>query len=163
MRCVPAGVLAVGAIVLALVVPGNAAKPTPGQKCAVSKLKAAFKKTAAKGACYEKAVTANVAVEPACLMKADEKFSAAFQKAEAKGGCATTGDAATIEGLIDTFVLDVATALPAVPTTSTSTTTSTTLPPCGSAEAPACNGTCQQAEAHCGFSGTPGVCVCAFG
>jgi hypothetical protein len=55
------------------------------------------------------------------------------------------------------------TALPAVPTTSTSTTTTTTLPPCGSAEAPACNGICQQPGANCGFSGTSGVCVCAFG
>ena len=155
--------LGVTVLVLAAApIAGRAAKTTPGERCAVAKLKAAFKKAAAKGACYEKAVSANTAVDAACLTKADEKFGAAFQKAETKGGCATVGDATNVEGLVDACVGNVVAALPATPTTSTSTTTTTTLVPCGSAEAPACNGSCPP-EHQCAFLSTQGICVCGAG
>lgn len=136
-----------------------AAQATPGQKCAIAKLKAAFKKASAKGACYVKAVGKGVAVDPDCLAKAEEAFAAAFQKAESKGGCATIGDAAAIEGVVNGFVTGIVTALPPVPTTSTTTTT---LPPCGES-APACNGTCPQVGASCGAFGPMGSCVCGLG
>jgi hypothetical protein len=151
-------------LVLATLVasPVRAGHPTPGEKCAVAKLKAAFKKMAKKAACNEKAVAANVPVDPACLAKAEQDFAAAFQKAEGKGGCATTADAAAIEGKVNACVADVVNALPPVPTTSTTsttTTTTTTLPACGDSF-PACNGTCPPPQ-NCGTSN--GTCVCAFG
>lgn len=139
--------------------PAHSAQTTPGQKCAVAKIKAAFKKAAAKGACYQKAVGKGVGVDADCLAKAEAAFAAAFQKAESKGGCATIGDAAAIEAVVNAFVTGIVTALPPVPTT---TTTTTTLPPCG-ASAPACNGTCPDAEAHCGAFGPMGSCVCGLG
>ena len=142
----------------------RAGHETPGEKCAVAKLKATFKKAAAKGACYQKAVAANVPVDPGCLVKAEQAFLAAFQKAEAKNVCATTGDAAALEGAVDAFVAQVVNALPPVPTTSTTstTTTSTTLPACGDAAAPQCNGTCPS-PAHCAFTTGSGTCQCGVG
>jgi hypothetical protein len=80
------------------------AGPTPAQKCSASKIKATSKKAAAKLKCHEKAITKGVAVDPACLTKAEDKFTDAFAKAEAKSGCATTGDTNAIEALVDTFV-----------------------------------------------------------
>jgi hypothetical protein len=92
------------------------AGPTPAQKCTGSKLKATGKKAAAKLKCHEKAVKKGVAADPDCLAKAEEKFADAFAKAEAKGGCLTTGDAGSVEGLVDTFVDDAVAALdPPVP------------------------------------------------
>jgi hypothetical protein len=92
------------------------AGPTPAQKCTGSKLKATGKKAAAKLKCHEKAIKKGIAVDPACLAKAEEKFADAFAKAEAKGGCLTTGDTGSIEGLVDTFVDDAVAALdPPVP------------------------------------------------
>lgn len=142
----------------------RAGHQTPGEKCAVTKLKATFKKAAAKGACYGKAVAANVPVDSGCLVKAEQAFLASFQKAEAKGGCATTGDAAAIEGAVDAFVAQVVNALPPAPTTSTTstTTTTTTLPACGDAAAPQCNGTCPQ-PATCAFVTSSGTCQCGVG
>jgi hypothetical protein len=80
---------------------------TPGQKCTVTKLKAAFKKARAKGACYETAVAKAVTVNPLCLGKADAAFASAFQKAEAKGGCAITGDATPVEATVNACVSSV--------------------------------------------------------
>ena len=144
--------------------PGHAGRQTPGEKCAITKLKATFKKATAKGTCYQKAVAANLAVDPKCLTKAEEAFLASFQKAEAKGGCATTGDAASIEGIVDAFVAQVVNALPPNPTTSTTstTTTTTTLPACGNAAAPLCNGACPQ-PATCAFVISSGMCQCGVG
>jgi len=85
---------------------------TPAQKCAQSKLKATGKKAAAKLKCYKKAVAAGVGVDSECLTKAEDKLLIAFQKAESKGPCATVGDAATVEGDVDTFVADTVAALP---------------------------------------------------
>src|SRR6516165_263871 len=78
----------VGPLVLMLLAGAAAGRAgeTPGQKCTVTKLKAAFKKAGAKGACFEKAIGTAAMVDTACLGKADASFGLAFQKAEAKGG-----------------------------------------------------------------------------
>jgi hypothetical protein len=102
------------------------ATATPGEKCAVAKLRATSKKAAAKVVCYEKAVLNGQAVDLTCLMKAEAAFALAFQKAEARGGCATTGDASTIEAKVDRFVKDAVMELPPTPRTTTSSTTTTT-------------------------------------
>jgi len=81
-----------------------AAASTPAQKCAAAKHKAAFKKAAAEGQCYQKAFLAGVAVDPACLAKADVKFTTAIAKAETKGGCANVGDVADIRAAVETCV-----------------------------------------------------------
>ena len=80
------------------------AGPTPAQQCASAKLKATSKKAAAKLKCYSTAILKGIAVDPACLTKAEGKFTDAFARAEAKGGCTTTGDTNAIEALVDTFV-----------------------------------------------------------
>jgi hypothetical protein len=101
------------ALVVSLAVAASVALagPTPAQKCTAAKLKATGKKASAKLKCHEKAVLKGLAVDPACLAKAEEKFTDAFAKAEAKGGCLTNGDAASIEALVDTFVDDTVDAL----------------------------------------------------
>jgi cysteine-rich repeat protein len=76
-------------------------------KCAGSKLTATGKKCSAKLKCVAKAAGKGVAVDGACLGKAETKFASSFAKAEAKGGCNTIGDAAGIETKVDAHVADV--------------------------------------------------------
>ena len=93
-----------------------------GALCAASKQKAAAKKFSDKVKCHGKAIKKGIAVDPACLTKAEGKFQAAFTKAEGKGGCLTTGDVNDIETLMDDTLTDL---LEAIPATTTTTTTST--------------------------------------
>lgn len=78
--------------------------PSPAQRCASAKLKAAAKYAASRLRCHERAVLRGVGTEPLCLQKAEDKFAAAFAKADLKGGCFTTGDAAAVRALADSFV-----------------------------------------------------------
>lgn len=137
-------------VALAAGVPGPAsAKPSPAQKCAVAKLKAAAKKLSAKLACHQTALLHGGAPSATCLAHATSAFTLAFARAEAKGGCAVTGDAASVEAEIDAMVTSLVGDFPVVPTTTSTTTTSstttTTLPPC-SGEGTSCgscsNGVC---------------------
>ena len=93
-----------------------------GALCAASKQKAAAKKFSDKVKCHGKAIKKGVAVDPACLTKAETKYQGAFTKAEGKGGCLTTGDVGDIETLMDDTLADL---LEAIPATTTTTTTST--------------------------------------
>ena len=111
------------ALTLAMVINVSAAKDL-GALCAASKQKAAAKKLSDKVKCYGKAIKKAIAVDPACLTKAETKFQGAFTKAESKGGCLTTGDVGSIETLMDNTLDDLLEALPAT----TTTTTTTTLP-----------------------------------
>jgi len=120
-----------GALLLAMAGAAGAG-PTPSQKCAVVKSKAAVKKLGAKMKCHQKALQMGVAVDPACLTRAETKFEAAIAKAELPGGCTVNGDAATIEAAVDFCVDALVTLTPAggsttSTTTSGGTTTSTTL------------------------------------
>ena len=86
-------------------------------KCAASKIKAAGSKAEDKIKCHSTSFGKGQAIDPSCLTKANNKFANAFLKAEAKGGCSTTGDAATIEGIVDGMVDGVVSQLvPANPT-----------------------------------------------
>ncbi len=90
--------------VRAFVIPHAAhAALTPAQKCTVAKQKAAGKKAAGKITCHTKVKLA-AAADPACLQKAEDKFDKAFVKAEKPGACQVIGDAASVEGQVDTFV-----------------------------------------------------------
>jgi len=95
-----------GVFALTAVAALSAAAQT-GPKCSGAKQKAAGKKAGALLGCYSKAATKAVALDAACVMKADGKFTTAFGKSEAKGGCVTTGDAAAIEGKIDACAADI--------------------------------------------------------
>jgi hypothetical protein len=75
-------------------------------RCAAAKLKATGKKAKTKLSCHAKATGRGLAVEPACLARAETRFEAAFAKAEARPPCLTTGDAAAVESLVDDLVAD---------------------------------------------------------
>jgi len=108
----------------------------PAAVCTAGKLLAATKKLTAKAKCHAAAVRKLAAVDPGCLDKAEVKFVAKFAALETHGGCVTTGDAASVEGLVEDALAALLAALPAsTTTTSTSTTTTTSLPPpmCGNA------------------------------
>jgi len=62
---------------------------SPAQRCALAKNKATGKQIAAKLKCHAKAILTGLAVDAACLMKAEERFLGAIASAEAKGGCST--------------------------------------------------------------------------
>ena len=60
-------------------------------KCTSAKFKAAGKKIGAKSKCHSKAVSKGLAVDSACLQKAEDKYTSGWTKAEgslAAGGAA---------------------------------------------------------------------------
>ena len=109
---------------------------TASQKCSAAKLKAAGKKSQAKLVCHAKAAARGATVDPACLAKAETKYAVAWDKIEASGGCTTSGDKVTIEGIVDTFVGTIATALGVQAPVTCS-------PPCG------VNASCEAATTTC--------------
>jgi cysteine-rich repeat protein len=72
------------------------------QVCASAKLKAIGKTAASAFNCYSKAAKLGIAVDPACIQKAEDKWNfplkGAFQKAELKGGCAIEGQNFVLDG-----------------------------------------------------------------
>ena len=147
-------------VALAVLLVGAPSGAAPDARlCAIRKLEAASRKSAARLTCYERAIAAGAPVDPLCLAKADAKFAAAFVRAEARGGCVTTGDVGSVETTVDTCVANLVSALPAsttttVTTTSTSSTlsTTTTYPPCG-----ALGNTCDVACPDGSFAGICGA------
>ena len=130
----------------AAVAPTALAKPTPAQRCAGAKLKAAAAKIDRKLACHRAAVLAGRPVDGACLRAAETKFERAMAKAEGNGGCTITGDLQSLEAACDTCVDDVAARTPITTSTSTTTKTTTTT---------ACDGP----NGPCGSCGGAGVCT----
>jgi hypothetical protein len=116
-------VWAVTALAAVTALPAHAS-PTPEQKCAVAKNKAASKKLAGTLKCHQKAILQGTVAAPQCLAEAEAKFASAIQKADARGGCVTTGDAVIIEAGVDVCAMQFLALTPA--TTSTMTSTSTT-------------------------------------
>ena len=91
-------------LVVTVLAGASLAGPTPAQKCAGAKVKAAGTKVSGKAKCQQKALLTSAPVDGACLAKAEQKFAASYAKAEAAGGCAVTGDAATVEVAVDACV-----------------------------------------------------------
>jgi hypothetical protein len=85
----------------------------PQSKCTAKKISLAGKKAGSKEKCYAKAVGKGIVLEPGCLQSAEAKFAAGWMKLEGKSpnDCLTSGDESSIEGMVDDFVNDVATAL----------------------------------------------------
>jgi len=96
MRRMRSLAMAVAVMVVAFGAPALG-KPTPAQKCAAAKLKAAANKLAPKLACHQKALAHGATVSGTCLAHATSVFTVAFAKAESKGGCIVTSDAAAVE------------------------------------------------------------------
>jgi cysteine-rich repeat protein len=84
----------------------------PADVCASKKLKDSGKAALRKTTCHAKAVKRDEAVDPGCLLKADDKFSHAFVRAESKGGCSVDGDFPTAAAYVDQTVDDLVVALP---------------------------------------------------
>lgn len=91
-------------VALSLLAGPSLASPTPAQKCAAAKFKASAGKVCGKVKCHRKAILKSVAVDGACLTKAEQKFSLLYSKAESAGGCTVTGDAAAAEAIVDDCV-----------------------------------------------------------
>jgi ELWxxDGT repeat protein len=82
-----------------------AVKEAPAKsKCASKKMTALGKNVFAAAKCYAKAVSKGVAVDAACLAKADGKLGTAVAKAEASADCTTTGDTAALASAAGAFV-----------------------------------------------------------
>jgi phosphohistidine phosphatase SixA len=80
---------------------------TAASRCARAKLGAAGRLGHASLACTARAWGKGPGVEVACLDRARSRLASAFRKAEGRHECLTTDDAASVEGLVDTFVADV--------------------------------------------------------
>jgi hypothetical protein len=89
--------------ILAAVVAGHGAH-AQSNRCNAAKVKAAGAKASGKAICHAKAVAKGVAVDLPCLFRADAKVTAGFPRAEGRPPCLTTGDAATIEAMVDTAI-----------------------------------------------------------
>lgn len=83
--------------------------PRLAHVCRAAKLAAAGRKASGLLSCHAKAAKkGEEAADVQCLGKAGDKFAKVFAKAEARGGCTTSGDASSLEGLIDATSNDVA-------------------------------------------------------
>jgi len=76
---------------------------TTQAKCAAAKIKAVAKKTSCLLGLDSKVADKGVAADPTKVQKCKDTLAKAFEKLEAKGDCVTTGDAGTIEGVVDAF------------------------------------------------------------
>jgi hypothetical protein len=76
-------------------------------KCTSKKVVASAKKVFAKGKCEAKAIAKGVALDAACLAKAEAKFENAFGKAETAPDCLAPVSASQIEAKVDRFLRDV--------------------------------------------------------
>lgn len=75
--------------------------------CEAAKLKACATSALAQVKCHALAAKKGIAVDPACLTRAETKFRIAFDRIDSRGGCATTGDSADYEVEVDAFVADI--------------------------------------------------------
>ncbi len=106
--------LGTGMLASALLLLGTAQAQVPATaKCSAAKMKCANTKATGLLKCHNKAEGKGVAVDPACITKAEMKFSlpakGCMEKADLKPPCATTGDAPSLEATIDAFVNDIVT------------------------------------------------------
>src|SRR5262249_7196726 len=103
----------VGAVLVTLsLAAGIAGASQPGERCAAAKLRAAGRKSAGKLNCQAREVLRRDGSEVDCLARIESKFASAWAKIEAKGGCVVSGDADTVEGLVDQLVADLVAVIP---------------------------------------------------
>jgi hypothetical protein len=100
---------AIGALVI---VATGGVTHAQSNRCNASKLKFAAAKAGGLALCRAKAVAKGVAVDPICVVKAENKVSAGFVRAESRPPCLTTGDAGAIEADVDGLLGALASELP---------------------------------------------------
>ncbi|HJQ83407.1 MAG TPA: hypothetical protein VKA21_04980, partial [Candidatus Binatia bacterium] len=97
----------------------------PASRCSAGKFRHAGRQGACTLRCLARAVALSMAPNDLrlqrCTAKCASKFRIGFAKDEAKGDCHTGQDVHAIDSAIAAFVDDVASELPAVPTTTTTT------------------------------------------
>lgn len=93
---------------------GEKRQVTDGDKCALSKRKAASKLLAGKVKCWAAAHNEDTVIDPGCSAKAEAKFTDSFSKAEATGACGTNKGAAEVRQIVDQLVWDLQTRVPMV-------------------------------------------------
>lgn len=95
------------ALTVALLAAPKAQAAQDAAGCEAAKLKACATSALAQLKCHALAAKKGIAVDPACLTKAETKFRIAFDRIDSRGGCATTGDSADYEVEVDAFVADI--------------------------------------------------------
>jgi phosphohistidine phosphatase SixA len=73
-------------------------------RCGATKLRAAARKAYSDLACYRVAARHGTGVSLSCQQGAVTHFLAAFARADERLACGTTGDAATVQAVVDAFV-----------------------------------------------------------
>jgi len=97
--------------------------------CQAEKLRLAGRTIFCKGGLEARQAEDGGALHPARLARCEALFADGFARLDGAGTCATTGDAATVGSIIETFLAQLdATVFPVPTTTTTSTSTTTTLP-----------------------------------
>jgi hypothetical protein len=66
--------------------------------------------------CQARGVLGGGGPDAECIARVESKFASVWARIEARGGCVVSGDAATVESLVDGLVADLVAAIP--PTTS---------------------------------------------
>src|SRR5262245_5130167 len=91
------------ALTMVLAAGASAASLDPAVACGFAKMHAALKASSALNACFRHAIQTGSDPDPACVDAAHATLGATFAKIDAKGGCSATGDAPTVELLVDRF------------------------------------------------------------
>ena len=103
--------LAIAALGALLVAGPAAAAQPPAFRCGFAKMRAALVESSALNACFRRAIIAGTDADPACVDAAQAKLQATFDRLDAGGGCSATGDAPSIDRLVDRFSIELARAL----------------------------------------------------
>lgn len=103
--------LAIAALGALLVAGPAAAAQPPARRCGFAKMRAALVESSALNACFRRAILAGTDPAPACVAAAQAKLQATFDRLDAGGGCSATGDAPSIDRLVDRFSIELAQAL----------------------------------------------------
>src|SRR6185369_1559173 len=98
------------AVALTMVLAGgaSAAPVDPAVACGFAKMHAALKASSALNVCFRHALTTGSDPNPACVDAAHATLRTTFAKLDAKGGCNVTGDALSVEPLVDRFSEELA-------------------------------------------------------
>ena len=96
------------ALTLVLAAGASAASLDPAVACGFAKMHAALKASSALNACFRHAIQTGSDPDPACVDAAHATLGTTFAKIDAKGGCSATGDAPSVELLVDRFSEELA-------------------------------------------------------
>src|SRR5215510_3060180 len=96
------------ALTMVLAAGASAASLDPAVACGFAKMHAALKASSALNACFRRAIQTGSDPDPACVDAAHATLRTTFARIDAKGGCSATGDAPTVELLVDRFSEQIA-------------------------------------------------------